>query len=204
VLAVAGIAVAVVAIGVLRVGRESFAALMMAAGDSAEHARAMFDASVTVVVLIALLTAAVVALLLAIVFARMLARPIRHVASAAERIAAGDLTARVPEDGPTEVRALAAAYNAMADRLEEQELVRREFVVNASHEIRTPLTNLQGYLEALGDDLDGGAVRCHRGVIHGSDAPRHERHRRPRALPRHQPLSKPRPDRDRVNPRPNV
>jgi signal transduction histidine kinase len=51
------------------------------------------------------------------------------------------------------VRALAAAYNAMADRLEEQELMRREFVVNASHELRTPLTNLQGYLEALRDGV---------------------------------------------------
>jgi signal transduction histidine kinase len=152
-LAVAGIAVAVVAVGVLRVGGESFAALMMAAGDSADHAREMFDSSVTVVFGIALGIAAAVAFVLAAAFARMLARPIQHVASAAERIAAGDLTARVPEEGPAEVRALAAAYNTMADRLEEQEMLRREFVVNASHELRTPLTNLQGYLEALRDGV---------------------------------------------------
>ncbi|HEX9551168.1 MAG TPA: ATP-binding protein [Candidatus Limnocylindrales bacterium] len=152
-LVVAGIAVAVVTIGVLRVGGESFEALMMAAGDSAEHARAMFDESVTVVVGVALAVAAIVALVLAAVFGRMLARPIQHVARAAERISAGDLTTRVPEDGPAEVRALAAAYNAMADRLEEQEMMRREFVVNASHELRTPLTNLQGYLEALRDGV---------------------------------------------------
>jgi signal transduction histidine kinase len=152
-LAVAGIAVTVVAVGVLRVGGESFAALMMAAGESADHAREMFDSSVTVVFGIALGIAAVVALVLAAVFARMLARPIQRVAGAAERIAAGDLTARVPEEGPAEVRALAAAYNTMADRLEEQEMLRREFVVNASHELRTPLTNLQGYLEALRDGV---------------------------------------------------
>jgi two-component system sensor histidine kinase BaeS len=152
-LAVAGIAVAVVAVGVLRVGGESFEALMMAAGDSADHAREMFDASVTVVFGVALAVAAIVALVLAAAFARMLARPIQHVAGAAERVAAGDLTARVPEEGPTEVKALAAAYNTMADRLEEQEMLRREFVVNASHELRTPLTNLQGYLEALRDGV---------------------------------------------------
>lgn len=152
-LAVAGIALAVVAVGVLRVGGETFAALMVAAGDSAEHARAMFDTSVTVVFGIALGIAALVALALAAVFARMVARPIQHVARAAERVAAGDLTTRVPEEGPTEVRALAAAYNTMAAELEEQELIRREFVVNASHELRTPLTNLQGYLEALRDGV---------------------------------------------------
>ncbi len=152
-LIVAGVAVAVVAIGVLRVGAESFAALMVAAGDTAEHAREMFDASVSVVFGIALASAALVALVLSVVFGRMLARPIKDVASAAGRIAAGDLTARVPEGGPAEVRALGVAYNTMADRLEEQEMLRREFVVNASHELRTPLTNLQGYLEALRDGV---------------------------------------------------
>ena len=152
-LAVAGLALAIVAIGVIRIGGESFAALMVAAGESADHAHKMFDTSVTVVFGVALAVAAIVALVLAAVFARMLARPIQHVAEAAERIAAGDLTARVPEEGPAEVRSLAAAYNTMADRLEEQEMMRREFVVNASHELRTPLTNLQGYLEALRDGV---------------------------------------------------
>lgn len=152
-LAVAALAVAVVAIGVLRVGAESFAALMVAAGDTAEHAHSMFDASVTLVFGVALGVAAVVAVVLAAVFARMIARPIQRVARGAGQVAAGDLTVRVPEAGPGEVQALAAAFNTMADRLEEQEMLRREFVVNASHELRTPLTNLQGYLEALRDGV---------------------------------------------------
>ncbi|MEO8461928.1 MAG: ATP-binding protein [Chloroflexota bacterium] len=152
-LVVAGIGVAVVAIGVLRVGAESFAALMVAAGETADHAHEMFDTSVTLVFGLALGIAALVAIALAVVLARMLARPIQRVARAAGRVAAGDLTARVPEEGPREVRALAAAYNTMAERLEEQEMLRREFVVNASHELRTPLTNLQGYLEALRDGV---------------------------------------------------
>lgn len=152
-LAVAGVALGIVAVGVLRVAAEAFEALMMAAGDSADHAREMFDASVTVVFVIAAVVAAVVALGLAVVLARRLARPIERLATAAARIADGDLDSRVPEDGPTELRALAAAYNRMAERLAEQEAVRREFIVNASHELRTPLTNLQGYLEALRDGV---------------------------------------------------
>ena len=152
-LAVVAVALAVVAVGVLRVGGDIFESLMMAAGDSAAHARAMFDESVTVVLLVAALVAAVVALLLAIAFARRLARPLERLAGAAGQIAEGDLSVRVPEDGPAELQALAAAYNTMAERLAEQDAIRREFVVNASHELRTPLTNLQGYLEALRDGV---------------------------------------------------
>jgi two-component system sensor histidine kinase BaeS len=147
--AVAGIALAIVAVGVLRVGGEAFETLMMAAGASADHARDMFDQSVTIVFAVA----ALVALGLAAALARRLGRPIEHMAEAASRIADGDLEARVPEEGPAELRALASAYNTMAIRLVEQEAIRREFIVNASHELRTPLTNLQGYLEAMRDGV---------------------------------------------------
>jgi signal transduction histidine kinase len=152
-LAVAGIALAIVAVGVLRVGEDSFEALMVAAGASADHAREMFDSSVTAVFALAAGVAALVALALAMLLARRLARPIERLASAAAQIADGDLTARVAEEGPEELRALAASYNSMAARLAEQEAIRREFIVNASHELRTPLTNLQGYLEALRDGV---------------------------------------------------
>lgn len=152
-LVVAVVALVIVAIGVIRVGGDLFVALMLPAGDSADHARAMFDDSVTAVLVVAGGVATLVAVGLAFVFARRLARPIERLADAAERIAEGDLAARVPEEGPDELRSLAAAYNEMAQRLAEQEAVRREFVVNASHELRTPLTNLQGYLEALRDGV---------------------------------------------------
>jgi two-component system, OmpR family, sensor histidine kinase BaeS len=152
-LAVAAVALAIVAVGVLRVGSDAFAALMMAAGASADHAHAMFDGSVTVVLAAAAAVAGVVAVVLAVVLARRLARPIERLAMAADGIAAGRAADRVPEVGPAELRALAIAYNTMADRLDEQEAIRRDFIVNASHELRTPLTNLQGYLEALRDGV---------------------------------------------------
>jgi len=152
-LVVTGLALAIVALGVLRVGASAFEALMMQAGESADHAHEMFDASVTAVFVMAGIVALALAAIVAIVLARRLARPIERLADGAARIADGDLEARVPVDGPAELRALAEAYNRMAERLSEQEEVRREFIVNASHELRTPLTNLQGYLEALRDGV---------------------------------------------------
>jgi two-component system sensor histidine kinase BaeS len=152
-LTVASVTLAIMAVGVMRVGSDAFAALMVAAGDSAEHAHAMFDSSVAVVVLIAGIAAALVAIGLALVFARRIARPIRDLAVIAARAAEGDLRTQALDAGPAEVRALAASFNVMVDRLAEQESIRREFVINATHELRTPLTNLQGYLEALRDGV---------------------------------------------------
>jgi two-component system, OmpR family, sensor histidine kinase BaeS len=152
-LAVATLVLVIVAVGVLLAGAQAFEAVMVAAGATAAHARAMFDQSVTGVFVVAAAVAVATAFVLAMLLARRLAMPIERLAEGAARIADGDLEARVPEDGPAELRSLAAAYNRMAGRLAEQEAVRREFIVNASHELRTPLTNLQGYLEALRDGV---------------------------------------------------
>jgi signal transduction histidine kinase len=152
-LAAAAIGLAILALGVTVVGGRVFTDLMMQAGDSAEHARAMYDSSVTTVVIAAVVIAALASIGLAIVMGRMLARPLREVGAAARRIAEGDYAARVPRDGPEEIASLADSFNQMAASLEEQERMRRDFIANAAHELRTPLTNLQGYLEALRDGV---------------------------------------------------
>jgi len=135
------------------VGGQVFTDLMTKAGDSAEHARAMYDQSVSTVVIAAVLVAALASIGLAVVLARMLARPLREVGAAARRIADGDYAARVPREGPEEIASLADSFNQMAASLERQETMRRDFIANAAHELRTPLTNLQGYLEALRDGV---------------------------------------------------
>jgi signal transduction histidine kinase len=126
---------------------------MVEAGDSAEHAQAMYDESVTTVVIVAVMVAATASVALAIILARMLARPLAEVGAAARRIAEGDYAARVPREGPEELLSLADSFNQMAASLERQEAMRRDFIANAAHELRTPLTNLQGYLEALRDGV---------------------------------------------------
>jgi signal transduction histidine kinase len=152
-IASAAVGVIILAIGVAVVGADIFTALMMEAGDSAEHAREMYDESVTTVVLAASALAVVASIALAVVLGRMLAKPLDEVGSAARRIADGDYAARVPRDGPEEIASLADSFNQMAASLEEQERMRRDFIANAAHELRTPLTNLQGYLEALRDGV---------------------------------------------------
>jgi signal transduction histidine kinase len=152
-LVVAGLVLAIVAVGVMQIGSDAFASLMAAAGQTAQEARDMFDHSVVVVLWIAALGGALAGIIAAVLLARRIAQPIESLARTAGRTAAGDLETRAPESGPQELRELAAAYNMLVARLAEQEEIRREFIVNASHELRTPLTNLQGYLEALRDGV---------------------------------------------------
>ncbi len=155
-------AVAVVAVGTLVLGAQSFLDLMTADGHPANESRSMFDASVGRVVLIAVVIAIAISMALAILLARQIARPLRALGHASRRIAEGDYAARVPLQGPDEITALAGSFNEMAVALEEQERLRREFVANAAHELKTPLTNLQGYLEALRD----GVIPADRETFH--------------------------------------
>ena len=150
---VAALAVGIVAAGTLMFGAESFVNLMTADGQPADKAQAMFDASVGRVVLMALVVAIVAAAALSAVLGNRIARPLREVGRAARRIANGDYGARVPREGPEELTHLSDSFNEMAGSLQEQERLRREFIANAAHELRTPLTNLQGYLEALRDEV---------------------------------------------------
>jgi len=82
-------------------------------------------------------------------------RPLSEVEGTAAAIAAGDLSARLPDNNPkTEVGKLTRSLNTMLSRIEESFAVRvasesklRQFVADASHELRTPLTAIRGFAE---------------------------------------------------------
>ena len=104
--------------------------------------------------------AAIAAVILAVVglvgvrLARSIARPLADVQRAAAEAGGGDLTVRAPEDeGPPEVRSLAASFNDTVARLDELIRSREAFVADASHQLRTPLAALRLRLENLERDV---------------------------------------------------
>lgn len=77
-------------------------------------------------------------------------RPIDRVRAVAEDIEGSDLSRRIGLDhGPTEVRSLAASFDAMLGRLEHSAETQRRLVEETSHELRTPLSVLATNAEVL-------------------------------------------------------
>ena len=74
--------------------------------------------------------------------------PVESIRRRVERIAARDLSERVPvTGGDDEIARMARTVNAMLDRLEAASKFQQEFVSNASHELRSPLTTLLATVE---------------------------------------------------------
>jgi two-component system OmpR family sensor kinase len=83
-------------------------------------------------------------------------RRLGELESAAQRLGAGDVTARAPEHGADEVTSLARSFNRMAtdlqlrvDALAAADRARRQLLADVSHELMTPLTAMRGYVETL-------------------------------------------------------
>ncbi|MET7363786.1 HAMP domain-containing sensor histidine kinase [Streptomyces sp. NPDC005562] len=78
-------------------------------------------------------------------------QPARRLVGAAHDLGEGKLGARVPEEGPTELRLAAVAFNSMADQVVQLLANERELAADLSHRLRTPLTVLRLNAASLGE-----------------------------------------------------
>ena len=92
---------------------------------------------------------------------RSVTTPISEAAQTSERLAAGQLTVRLPVKGEDELATLGRSFNAMADSIESQikelaelSLVQQRFVSDVSHELRTPLTTIRLAADMINDQRD--------------------------------------------------
>ena len=88
---------------------------------------------------------------------RRLARPVQAAVETTQRIAAGDLSARLSDrhtsDPEDELAVLARSINSMANELDRSRGLERQFLMSVSHDLRTPLTSIRGYAEAISDGM---------------------------------------------------
>lgn len=102
--------------------------------------------------------------------------PLKRIEKTAAKIAAGDLSQRVPDlPENTEVGSLSMSLNTMLTRIEESFHAQEEttekmkrFVSDASHELRTPLAAIHGYAELykMQRDMPGALERADESIEH--------------------------------------
>jgi signal transduction histidine kinase len=80
---------------------------------------------------------------------RRVVQPLDQVAGAATRIAAGELTTRLPPTDDPDLVAIVGSFNTMVDALAARIERDARFVGNVSHELRSPLTGLITSVEVL-------------------------------------------------------
>jgi signal transduction histidine kinase len=106
----------------------------------------------------------VIVAIICYLLAKRFTHPIEVLTDAAEQMKRGRYTERVPAPAAQdELGLLALTFNEMADTIEadvnelrRQEQFRRDLIANIAHDLVTPLTAIQGFSEALADDIISG------------------------------------------------
>lgn len=82
----------------------------------------------------------------------------RRLAGTADRLAAGDLTARATPEGPPELRLVAGELNRLATRIDELLAAERENAADLAHRLRTPVAALRLDAETLRDSEEADRI----------------------------------------------
>ena len=125
-------------------------------------------------VLLCLAYSLTIALIFAVAVGRTLGASVEIIRAGASRMAAGDLTVRVPVPRERGLAELAVALNTMAERLDaafwrqrELEEARQSLIAAVSHDLRTPLASLRVMVEAIADGVadDPATIRRYVGAM---------------------------------------
>src|SRR6266516_6001607 len=120
-----------------------------------------FLAKVDKAILITGSVIAIIVIIFSLWLARRLTKPLTSLTLAAEQMGEGNYAQRVViPKGRDELGSLASSFNSMAQKIESdvtelhrQDRMRRDLIANIAHDLATPLTAIQGFSEALADNV---------------------------------------------------
>ena len=95
---------------------------------------------------------------LSVIMTNTIARPLKEVTSAAEKMAKGDYTARSKKEEDDEIGKLSDTLNYMAAEIVKKEELKNDFISSVSHELRTPLTSIKGWAITMKSDMNDKEV----------------------------------------------
>nr|WP_315472338.1 ATP-binding protein [uncultured Undibacterium sp.] len=108
-----------------------------------------YGRTIAMIGILSVLLSAIAASLLAMHFRR----PIRHLADGAKQLSEGRYSTRLHMTRSDELGELSDSFNALAEKLEQAEISRKQWVADTSHELRTPVSVLRAQIEALQDGV---------------------------------------------------
>ena len=141
--------------------REHLARSGAISADVQHHAEQAFATAFLVALTFATAASLVAAGLVSWFLVRRVARPVEQLAAAAEAVAGGRYTVRVPDTSfSSELAQLTDSFAHMANRLSATETTRSRLLSDLAHELRTPVATLEAYIDGLEDGVlpaDGGS-----------------------------------------------
>ncbi|NLL63156.1 MAG: HAMP domain-containing histidine kinase [Ruminococcaceae bacterium] len=98
-------------------------------------------------------------------FLQSIVKSIDEINEIANKIAAGDLSARAPpQEHEDEISELSENINHMAEEILSSDKMKNDFISTVSHEMKTPLTAIKGWAETLIDMGDSDPELSKRGM----------------------------------------
>lgn len=107
---------------------------------------------------------------LAFMLARHLVKPIQQLRRGTRQLAEGNYATRMSPSGRDELGQLTRDFNQLAERLQQNEVSRKQWIADIAHELRTPIAILRGEIEALQDGINqpnsSTLASLHQEVLH--------------------------------------
>ena len=112
-------------------------------------------------IFIVLLISMIVSAIVIATYTKRISEPIENLSETAEKVANGDLSARVDiaalkrsntvSSDDNDIIVLARTFNRMIEQIESSSAEQNDFIASISHDLRTPLTSIKGFVGAIVD-----------------------------------------------------
>lgn len=96
----------------------------------------------------------ILSIILVLIGAKYLVQPVKRLSEATKTLSSGDyIVKEIETNRKDELGELTRSFIRMAEKIQQNELMRKEFISNISHDIQSPLSNIKGYSGLLNNIL---------------------------------------------------
>lgn len=103
--------------------------------------------------ILATLVAVLLEIIALVIITKEITDPIRELENMTKQMARGNFKVKIQSHSKDEIGELVNSYNAMAEALNNMEIMRNDFIASISHELRTPMTSIGGFIDGIIDGV---------------------------------------------------